>query len=100
MNLEDQQAWTPCDTAPQKISNQKSIIGHQPTTLRSTSCAQWLGLTRHTHPWKSTFAGRCSRRKEWSRQSSKLLGHALTNASKHCGATRENHIAVEVFADV
>merc|ERR1719174_179237 len=38
-------------------------------TLRSTSCARWLGQTHRTRPWRSTSAGRCSERREWSLQS-------------------------------
>merc|ERR1719305_507596 len=33
-------------------------------------------------------------------QSRKLLGHALTNASEHCGTTRQDHVAVEVFTNI
>merc|ERR1719460_3487678 len=33
-------------------------------------------------------------------QSCKLLSHALANANKHCGATREHNIAVEIFSDI
>merc|ERR1712014_511101 len=46
--------------------------------------------------WRSNHLdlhrGRC--------QCSELLGHPLTNSSKHGGATREHNIAIQVFADI
>jgi len=47
---------------------------HQSTVVefRSTSCEQWMDHSRHTHPWKSTSAGRC-----WGMQ-------GLILRSRHC----------------
>merc|ERR1719149_441222 len=91
------------------------------TALRSTSCARWWAQTRHIHPWRSTSAGMCSMRKGLTHQSTQstcaqegnnfdfhsggsqcceFLGHALTNAGKHCGSTGEHNVAVEVFANI
>ena len=37
--------------------------------LRSTSCGQWMDLTRRTHPWKSTSVGRYWGMQGWTLQS-------------------------------
>eukprot|EP00409_Alexandrium_fundyense_P004592 CAMPEP_0185901874 /NCGR_PEP_ID=MMETSP0196C-20130402/1183_1 /TAXON_ID=2932 /ORGANISM="Alexandrium fundyense, Strain CCMP1719" /LENGTH=63 /DNA_ID=CAMNT_0028620601 /DNA_START=215 /DNA_END=403 /DNA_ORIENTATION=- len=47
-----------------------AILGHHyGIELRSTYGEQWLGLTRHTPPWRSTSAGMCSMTTGWTHRS-------------------------------
>merc|ERR1740130_1181524 len=58
--------------------------------IRATNPHRVLALRRSHN--LDLHCGRC--------QGRKFLSHTLTNAAKHCGATREYNVAVEIFADV